>query len=378
MDKRVVVLGGGTAGTMVANRLARRLTDPIRSGDLEILLITHSKKHMYQPEYLSVVFNEKFPEQIVREEKSLVHRGVTLVFDEIKRIRPDRHCVLSQTTEYPYDYLVIATGSRPDFDGVPGLKESAHHFYTLDGAVRLRDTLAAMKKGRILITVDHPHKGPAAPVEFTLMLDDYLRRRGIREKIQLKYAFSAGRIHALEPVADWALSQFEKRGINHEPFFHLEKVDPKRKIAHAAGGEEHPFDLLISVPAHKGAPVVLHSGIGDERGFIPTDRHTLKMKGYDQVYVIGDATNLPIPKGGSAYYQSEILTQNLVSRLKGFPETSVYDGKVACFLGNSLQDAGFITFDYDHPPKTVSNSEVFRWFKAMHGAIYWLHVRAIL
>src|SRR5690606_40819905 len=219
MGKRIVVLGGGTAGTMVANRLARRLMDSIRSGELEILLITRSGRHVYQPGLLSVVFSEAFPEQIVREEKSLVHRDVTLVFDEIRRIRPDQSCVQSRTTEYPYDYLVIATGSRPDFDGVPGLKESARHFYNLEGALRLRDALASMKKGRILVVVEHPHKGPGAPVEFVLMLDDYLRRRGLREGIQLTYAFSDGRIHFLEPVADWALSQFERRGIAHQPFF---------------------------------------------------------------------------------------------------------------------------------------------------------------
>lgn len=376
MGKRIVVLGGGTAGTMVANRLARRLTDSIRSGELEILLITRSEQHVYQPGSLSVVFNESFPEQIVREQKNLVHRGVTLVFDEIRRIRPDRCCVQSRTTEYPYDYLVVATGSRPDFGGVPGLKESSRHFYTLEGALRLRDALASVKKGRILIAVDHPHKGPGAPLEFTLMLDDYLRRRGIREGIQLKYVYSAGRLHRMEPVAEWALSQFEKRGIDHQPFFRLEKVDPLRKRVYTPDGEEHPYDVLVAVPAHRGSPVVADSGLGDERGFIPTDRHTLKMEGDDRVYVVGDAANLPLPKGGSAYYQSEILVQNLVSRLKGLPETSVYDGKGAFYLGNSLREAGFVAFDYSR--ESVSSSEVLRWFKSLQRPVYWLHVRAIL
>lgn len=379
MTKRVVVLGAGTAGTMVANRLARRLTDQIRSKEVEILLISNTEKHIYQPGYLFIVFNEKAPEHFIREEKTLVHRDVTLVFDEVRKIEPDQNRVLSDTAEYPYDYLIIATGSHPDFDSVPGLKESAHNFYTLEGAIRLRDTLADMKKGRILITVDIPHKCPAAPLEFALMLDDYFRKRGVREQIEIKYTYPIGRIHSLEPVAEWALPQFEKRGIAYETFFNLEKVDPKRKVAITMDGEEHPFDVLISVPAHRGAQVVLDSGIGDEMGFIHTDRHTLKMVGSDNIYVIGDATNLPISKAGStAHYQSEPLVHNLVSRLKGLPETAVYNGKVACFLENSLRDASFITFDYEHPPKLASTSELLHWFKAVYGEIYWLNVRAIL
>lgn len=379
MTKRVVVLGAGTAGTMVANRLARRLTDQIRSKEVEILLISNTEKHIYQPGYLFIVFNEKAPEHFIREEKTLVHRDVTLVFDEVRKIEPDQNRVLSDTAEYPYDYLIIATGSHPDFDSVPGLKESAHNFYTLEGAIRLRDTLADMKKGRVLITVDIPHKCPAAPLEFALMLDDYFRKRGVREQIEIKYTYPIGRIHSLEPVAEWALPQFEKRGIAYETFFNLEKVDPKRKVAITMDGEEHPFDVLISVPAHRGAQVVLDSGIGDEMGFIHTDRHTLKMVGSDNIYVIGDATNLPISKAGStAHYQSEPLVHNLVSRLKGLPETAVYNGKVACFLENSLRDASFITFDYEHPPKLASTSELLHWFKAVYGEIYWLNVRAIL
>jgi len=147
MPRRIVVLGGGTAGTMVANRLARRLTDQIRSKEVEILLITNTEKHIYQPGYLSIVFNEQAPEHFIREEKDLIRRDVHLIVDEIQRIEPEQNRVLSDRAEYPYDYLVIATGSRPDFGSVPGLRESAHNFYTLEGAIRLRDTLAGMKRG---------------------------------------------------------------------------------------------------------------------------------------------------------------------------------------------------------------------------------------
>lgn len=379
MKKRVVVLGGGTAGTIVANRLARQLGEQIRKKTVEVILIANKEQHIYQPGFLFIVFNEKEPEHFIRKEKEIVHRDVNLVFDDIVKIEQDKNQLISANNEYPYDYLVIATGSVPDMDSLPGLKEGAHNFYTLDGAERLRDTLANMVQGKILITVDVPHKCPAAPLEITLMLDDYFRKKGVREQIQLKYTYPIGRIHALQPVAEWALPEFEKRNIEYEVFFNMEAVDPIRKVALTMDGEEHPYDLMITVPAHTGAPVVMNSGIGDESGFIPTDRYTLKMVGSDIIYVIGDANNLPVSKAGStAHYQSESLIHNIISRIKGLPETARYNGKVACFLESSLEEASMITFDYNNPPNPATSSELLHWFKAVYNEIYWLNVRGIL
>lgn len=379
MTKRIVVLGGGTAGTMVANKLARQLSTPIRNKEVEVTLITNTEKHIYQPGYLFIAFNEKLPEHFVRREKELVHRNVNLVFDDVMRIDPEANRLVSDQASYPYDFLVIATGSYPDFDSIPGLKEAAYNFYTLEGAIKLRDALASFEGGTILLTVDVPHKCPAAPLEITLMMEDYFTRRGNRDQVKIVYTYPINRIHSLAPIAKWAQPSFEKRNIIAETFFNLEEVDSERNIAITMDGEEHAFDLLISVPAHKGAPVILNSGIGDEIGFIPTDRYTLKMEDSDNIYVIGDATNLPISKAGStAHYQSEIIVPNLISRINGIPETSLYNGKVACFLENSLHDASMITFDYTHPPQPATTSEALHWFKGVYNEIYWLNVRGIM
>lgn len=379
MAKRIVVLGGGSGGTMVANRLGRQLNREIKNGEVEVVLISNTEKHIYQPGYLFITFNEREPEHFMREQKNLVHRNVTLVFDDVVTIDKEKNVIKSDKQSYPYDYLVISTGSHPDFESLPGLKEGSHNFYTLDGAEKLRDALAEMTEGKILLTVDVPHKCPAAPLEIILMLDDYFRRRGLRDKVEIKYTYPINRIHSLQPVADWGQPEFDKRNILSETFFNLEEVDPKRKMAITMDGEEHPFDILISIPSHTGAKVIIDSGLGDEDGFIPVNRHSLKMEGSENVYVVGDATNLPISKAGStAHYQSETLVPNIISRIKGRPETAHYNGKVACFLENSLEDASMITFDYNNPPKPATTSDLLHWFKSVYNELYWLNARGIL
>ncbi|MGG5253507.1 NAD(P)/FAD-dependent oxidoreductase [Neobacillus sp. SM06] len=379
MTKRVIVLGGGSGGSMVANKLARQLSKEIQNEEIEIVQITNSSKHIYQPGYLFIALNEKNPDHFIRSQSSIAHRNVQLIEDEITEIDVKNKFLKSKTSQYDYDFLVISTGSYPDFDSLPGLKEAASNFYTLEGATKLRDELVNFEKGTILITVDVPHKCPAAPLEMVLMLDDYFRKKGNRKDVVLKYTYPIGRVHSLQPVAEWAEPQFEQRGIEFETYFNLEEVRPKEKLAVTMDGEEHPFDLLISIPAHKGADVIIQSNLGDESGFIDTDRYSLKMAGQDDVYVIGDATNLPISKAGStAHYQSEVLVKNLTNRLKGLPDTAVYNGKVACFLEASLEEASMITFDYQTPPAPARPSDFMHWFKGVYNELYWLNAKGIM
>lgn len=379
MLKRIAILGGGVGGTTIANRLARQLSKEVGQKEIEILLISNTQKHIYQPGYLFVTFNEKELDHFVRHQNSLVHRNVTMVYDDVEKIDVEKKELSGRKDRYNYDYLIIATGSYPYFSAVPGMEKVAYNFYTPEGAEKLRDRLLTFDHGKVMIVIDVPHKCPAAPLEVTLMLDDYFRRRGVRDKVEIMYTYPIGRLHSLQSVADWAQPEFEKRDIHYETYFNMETIDPQKKVVNTMDGSEHPFDLLIAIPVHKGAPVILNSGLGDELGFIPTDRHTLKMEGRDDVYVIGDATNLPISKAGStAHYEAEVLTRNLVSRVRGLPETAMYDGKVACFLENSLGDASYITFDYNHPPKPAETSELIHWFKAMYNELYWLTARGLM
>lgn len=379
MSQNVVILGGGVGGTMVANHLVRTIPEEIRSGEITVTLLANEQKHTYQPGFLFVAFNEGHMGQFERNEKALLSPGVNLISDNIVRVDKDAKKLHGEKGVYSYDYLVISTGSVPTFDTIPGQAEDSHNFYTRQGAFQLRDALSKFQAGKIVVTVDVPHKCPAAPLEMTLMLDDYFRVRGLRDKVDITYTYPIGRVHALQSVADWALKEFENRGIQYETFFNLSEVDTRKKLAISMEGSELPYDLLITIPTHRGAKVILDSNLGDEQGFIPTDRHSLKMLGDDHIYVLGDATNLPISKAGStAHYQTETVVQNLISELHGLSPRAHYDGKVVCFLESKMDQASFIEFSYNRPPQPAVPSEMLHWFKLAYNEMYWLFARGLL
>ena len=378
--RRIVVVGGGVGGTMVANRLAREWAADIRRKELEVVVVADESVHQYQPGYLYVALNEAPQDQFERQEKRLLIPGVRLIVQAVKMIEPQRNrIVLSDGEDLAYDYLVIATGSHPTLETVPGLKDGGHTFYTAQGAEKLRAALAELDGGRVVVAVDVPHKCPVAPLEFTLMLDDQLRQRGIRDKVEIMYTYPIGRVHSLEAVATWAEAEFSRRGILSEVFFNIDSVDAKNKTVSSLEGSSYEYDLLVVIPAHEGAKVVRDSGLGDEGGWIPTDRHSMKMKGAENVYVIGDATNLPVSKAGStAHYQVDVVAGNISNELKGLSASHSYDGKAFCFIEGGLEKATYIAFSYTKPPHPSQPTEMLHWFKLMYNEIYWLALRGVM
>lgn len=380
MSKNVVIVGGGTGGTMVANHIARTMRTEIKRGDVTVTQITDQAQHVYQPSFLFVAVNHARVEDYTRSQKSLLSSGVKLLTDPASKIDPSSKTVTTTSGKtLSYDILVIATGCYPDFTTVPGLAEAADNFYTVEGAEKLRDKIVNFSGGKIVITVDVPHKCPVAPLELIFMLDDMFRERGMRDQVDLLYTYPIGRLHSLEPVANWAEPEFEERGINSETFFNVESVDPEKKIINTLEGSEVPFDILISIPAHRGAEVIQESALGDEGGFIPTDRHTLRAEGYENIYVLGDATNLPISKAGStAHYEADVVAENVIAELRGLVPSHRYDGKVFCFVEAGLDKATYVSFSYSKPPKPTSPTEMIHWFKLAFNEMYWLSARGVL
>ena len=369
MGNDVLILGGGVGGTIVANLVSKEVRDRAR-----VTLVDSTGTHVYQPGFLYVAVGKEKPEALRRPETSLIRDDVKLVVDEATLIDPGAQKVILKTGRtMRYDELLIATGSRTVLDEVPG-GAGAHDFYTIDGAVRLHRALAAFEAGTIVIGVAGiPYKCPPAPVEFAFLLDDYLRARRIRERCQVKLLSPLNRAFTIEATSKLVQPILAERDIELTGFFNVETVDPIAKTVTSLEGETVDYDLLVLVPPHRGQKVIEDSRLGDPRGWIPVNKNTLKHTGFENIWAIGDATNIPISKSGSvAHYEATVAAAEIVAAVKGeAPPAHVYDGKVMCFLETGQGQATTIRFDYDHPPVSPEPSAFWHWAKALFNKSYW-------
>jgi sulfide:quinone oxidoreductase len=238
--------------------------------------------------------------------------------------------------------------------------------------------LRAFEGGRVGIVVGVPHKCPIAPVEVVFSLHDFFKTRGIRDRVHIKYHYPIGRIHTIENVAKWAKPEFERMEIETETLFNVKEVDPENKVVHSEEGTEYEYDLLVAVPPHRGMEVIEKSGLGDG-GWIPTDRYKLTMQGHDNVYVLGDTTNLPVSKTGSAaHFEAEVVSENIASIVKIGAPVRDYDGKVYCFIEAGHDRATYAMFNYLNPPDLKPASKPMHWFKTAYNHMYWTSVRGLL
>jgi sulfide:quinone oxidoreductase len=353
--KRIVVLGGGTGGTLIANRL-RRMLDR-RAAD--ILVIDPDDEHVYQPGLLFVPFGKAEPGRLTRPRQRQFRAGVSFRLATVDRVDLDRNEVLlAGGTRVRYDVLVIATGARlipEETDGLtgPGWMEKVFTFYTLDGAVALRRALAQFDGGRLAVAVmDMPIKCPVAPLEFCFLADSYFRERGIRDRVELTYVTPLDGAFT-KPVASRELSGLlADKGVSLVTEFNTGEVDGAGGRLVAFDGREVGFDLAVVVPLHGGQAYVERSpGLGDELGFVPADQRTLQSKARPNVFVIGDATDIPTSKAGSvAHFEGEIVARNVIWYLTGHPMAPVFDGHTNCFIESGGGKALLIDFNYDTEP----------------------------
>lgn len=376
---KILVVGGGTGGTIVANNLARRLAKEISAGKVQLTMLSASYRHMYQPGLLYVAFGQMMPDELYRDQASLLESSIDFQVDPVEKFDLDHNQVTAKSGKtYKYDILVIATGSRMVPEEIPGMTEGADFFYTEESAIKLYKKLREFKGGRVAITVGVPHKCPIAPVELVFALHDFFKMRGIRDKVHIKYHYPINRIHSIENVAKWATPEFDRMGIEYETLFNVKEVDPKRKVVRSEEDTESEYDLLISIPEHRGMPVIERDKLG-EGGWIPTDRHQLKMEGRDNVYVVGDTTNLPVSKTGSAaHFEAEVIAENIASLIKIGTPVRDYDGKVYCFIEAGHDKATYAMFNYYNPPDLKPPNKSMHWFKTSYNQMYWTSVRGLL
>jgi sulfide:quinone oxidoreductase len=366
-------------GTILANNLARRLTGEMRSGKVGITLISASDKHMYQPGLLYLAVGRTTPDQLYRDQKSLLEPGIDFHVDPAVEFRLDKNEVKTKSGKvHGYDLLAIATGSRPVPQETPGLAENAEMFYTEESALKMLKRLQQFQGGKVVIAMGVPHKCPMAPLEITFMLYDYFKERGLLDKTKIHYTYPIGRTHSLEPVAKWATPEFERLGISYETLFNLKEVDGAKKIVRSEEGSETDYDLLITIPAHRGMEVIEQNKLG-ERGWIPTHRHRLNMEGRDNVFVLGDTTNLPISKAGStAHFEAEAIAENIAAIVKLGTPVRDYDGKVFCFIEAGKDRATYAMFNYQNPPDPKAPTRAVHWFKMAYNNLYWVSARGLL
>ncbi len=352
--RRLVVLGAGTAGTIIVNKLRRRLD----ARDWTICVVDRDDRHLYQPGLLFVPFGQHTAQSLTRSRHSTLVDGVDFVTEEVDRIRPDDHEVdLVSGRSLGYDVLVIATGASTRPEETPGMlgpewRRSIFDFYTLEGASSLAPALQQLEHGRLAVHVaETPIKCPVAPLEFAFLAESWLRRRGVRDRVEISYVTPQPGAFT-RPIASKLLgTMLDERKIMVETDFVVEHIDSADKRLVSYDERSVDYDLLVTVPVNMGSDMIKRSGLGDELNYVPVDHGTMQSPTHPEIFAVGDANNLPSSKAGSvAHFAAEIFVDNFVEIAAGREPSGRFDGHANCFVETGDARALLIDFNYDTEP----------------------------
>lgn len=356
--KNLLILGAGTSGTMMSNHLNKKLSKK----EWKITIVDKEKTHYYQPGYLFIPFDIYKPKQVKKSIDKFIPDGVNLVREAIDKIDKDADQVILQNGDVlDYDVLIIATGTDIAPDEIEGMLGDQWHksifdFYTFEGSVNLRNKLREWEGGKLVVHIcEMPIKCPVAPLEFAFLSDSYFIEKGMREKVDITFVTPMDGAFT-KPVATKELNHLlSRKNINIVSNFNIERVDTENNKIIDYGGKEVAYDLLVTVPTNMGDGSIERSGFGDELNFVPTDKRTLQSKVKDNIFVIGDASNLPASKAGSvAHFEAEILQENILRFIDGKELKAEFDGHSNCFIETGHGKALLIDFNYNHEPVTGS------------------------
>lgn len=386
--KKLVILGAGTAGTMMLNKL-HSVLDP---NEWSLTIVDKDRNHYYQPGFLFVPFGIYKPQELVRKKTDFFPQGIEAIFEAFSKVEPENNQVILESgRKLSYDLLIVATGCDIYPEETEGLKgelwyKSIFDFYTLEGATKLSSFLKSWQGGKMVLNLtEMPIKCPVAPLEFLFLADDYFTKRGIREKVDITYVTPLPGAFT-KPQASQVLGDFlEKKNINLVTEYNIESVDNEKKEIVSFDERRIPFDLLVSIPTNMGAPELEESDMGDELNYVPTNKHTLQSDEYKNIFVIGDATNLPASKAGSvAHFEADILIENILSYLDERPLEAKFDGHANCFIESGFGKGILIDFNYDVEPlpgkfplpgigpfSLLKESQINHYGKLMFRWIYW-------
>jgi sulfide:quinone oxidoreductase len=353
--KKLLVLGGGTAGTMVVNKLRKKLS----KDEWSVTVVDQNNDHIYQPGLLLLPFGVYTPEELVKKRDHFFPDDVDFVRAEIDKIEPEANRVLladGRTLEY--DYLVVATGTSPRPDQTPGMddpaiwRKSVFDFFTLNGSTALRDALSVWPGGRLVVHItEMPIKCPVAPLEFAFLADAFFEEHKMRNKVEIVYVTPLEGAFT-KPVCSKELGyMLLDRKIHLEPDFMIEHIDPEKKILVSMDEREVPFDLLVTIPLNMGADFIGRSSMGDELNYIPVDKGTFLSRDHANVFAVGDASDIPASKAGSvAHFAIDLFAENFVDYIAGRPMKHIFDGHANCFIESGHGKGLLIDFNYTTEP----------------------------
>ena len=385
--KNLVILGAGTSGTMMANHLRPKLYH----NEWNITIVDQYKTHYYQPGFLFLPFDTYTEDQVKKVGKKLIHKKVDYIQKKIEKIIPEENKVELEDETLDYDVLIIATGSKIAPEETEGLvgplwKKDIFDFYTYEGALALRNKLRDWEGGKLVIHItEMPIKCPVAPLEFAFLADSYFRKKGMRDKVDITYVTPLTGAFT-KPTCSTALAYLLKeKDIHMEADFSIMEVENETKEIVDYEDRRIPFDLLVTIPTNMGDEVIARSGLGDDLNFIPTDHNTLQSVAHENIFVIGDATNVPASKAGSvAHFQAETLTDNILLYIDGYPLKKEFDGHANCFIETGNNKALLIDFNYVTEPvhgkfpfakigplRLLKESVFNHWGKLAFRWVYW-------
>ncbi len=352
--KKLLILGAGTGGTIMANKMRKTLSRE----KWDITIIDQYKTHYYQPGFLFIPFGIYKAKDVVKPKSDFFPVGVNVIYSPIERIEAEKNQVLlDQGVVLKYDYLIIATGTKTAPEETPGLKGNLWHksifdFYTIEGATALAEHFKTWEGGKLVLNIaELPYKCPVAPLEFVFFADAFFTERGLRDKIDITYVTPLPGAFT-KPRATKMLGELlDEKNINIIPDFNIAEVNNEEKKIVDYAGIEIPFDCLISIPTNMGDAMIERSGLGDELNFVHTDKHTLQSEKFDNIFIIGDAANVPTSKAGSVvHFMADIMEENLLCAIQGRPFTAHFDGHANCYIETGYGKGTLIDFNYDTEP----------------------------
>ncbi|GBD94356.1 sulfide dehydrogenase [flavocytochrome c] flavoprotein chain precursor [bacterium BMS3Abin05] len=386
--KRLLILGAGTAGTIMANRL----TPVLDKGEWEITIVDQYEEHYYQPGFLFIPFEIYTKADVIKLKRDYIPPDVDFVMSPIEVIEPEKNRVkLSNGKILPYDYLIIATGTKIHPEETEGMKEDGWYknifdFYTVEGAVALGNFLKYWQGGRLILNiVEMPIKCPVAPLEFVFLADWWFTEQGIRDKVEISFVTPLPGAFTKPKAAKYLGNFLEKKNIHLIPEFDIGKVDSGANKIISYDDKEMEYDLLVTIPTNMGDEVIARSGMGDDLNFVPTNPNTLQSKNYENIFVLGDATDLPSSKAGSvAHFESEILFENFLRAVEKRPLLPEFDGHANCFIESGFGKGILIDFNYEVEPlpgkfplpgvgpfSLLEETKMNHWGKMMFRWMYW-------